>query len=135
VSTTRGRLVFTNQVVYDQADFFQVDGFTRVSGLLPVQMSCTLYFNNSIQPWVLVPGTGVPDLNVSAGRIYWQEIPGGAYGIRFRPNAIGYWRIVVVYPAGFQIVAQDYDVNAGTGVQIEGGLRASFSPGGSGGGF
>lgn len=134
MSTTRGRLVYTNQVVYDQADFFQVDGFTRISGIVPAQLSCALYFNNSAQPWTLVSGASIPDLNISAGRIFWQEIPGGPYGVRFRPNAVGYWRLVITYAPGFQIVAQDYDVNAGTGVPIDGGLRASFSPGGSRGG-
>lgn len=134
MSTTRGRLVYTNQVVYDQADFFQVDGFTRVPGVTPGQLSLALYFNNSAQPWTLVSGTGIQDVNIASGKVYWQQIPSGPYGIRFRPNAVGYWRLIITYSAGFQIVAQDYDVNAGTGVPIEGGLRASFGgPNGTGG--
>jgi len=132
MSTTRGRLIYTNQVVYDQADFFQVDGFTRIPGLLPNQLTCAMFFNNSLQPWTLVSGVGIQDVNIAAGKVYWQQIPSGPYGIRFRPNAVGYWRLVITYAPGFQIAGQDYDVNAGTGVPIEGGLRASFGNGGGG---
>src|SRR4051812_38801650 len=92
MSTTRGRLVYSNQVVYDQADFFQLDGFTRVPGLTPMQVTSELYFNNTLQPWALVTGLNVLDPQIAAGKIYWLAIPGGPYGVRFRPNAVGYWR-------------------------------------------
>lgn len=133
MSTTRGRLVYSNQVVYDQADFFQLDGFTRVPGLLISQVSGEIYFNNVLQPWAFVSGVGVQDPQVVAGKVYWLEIPGGAYGVRFRPNAIGYWRLLFTYAPGTQIVAQDYDVNAGTGISSPTGLKTSFvEPGGKG---
>lgn len=127
MSTTRGRLVSTNNVVLDQADFFQIDGFTRVTGLLPGQLTCQLFFQNQLQPWPLATGAGVTDAQVAAGRVYWTEVPGspGIYNIRWRPNAVGYWRLIITYPAGLQIMGQDYDVVV-AGVAVETGLKASF---------
>lgn len=134
MSTTRGRLVYSNQVVYDQADFFQLDGFTRVPGLTTSQVTSELYFNNVLQPWTLVTGLNVTDPQIAAGKIYWLAISNGPYGVRFRPNAVGFWRLLITYPTGSQIVAQAYDVNSGTGIATPSGLKASFiEPGGKGG--
>lgn len=127
MSTTRGRLVVNNQVVFDQADFFQIDGFTRVTGLVPAQLLSQIFFQNAFQPWLFVSGVGVTDAQVASGKIYWTEIPGspGVYSIRWRPNAVGYWRLLVTYPAGTQVMGQDYDVTV-AGVPVETGLKASF---------
>jgi len=133
MSTTRGRLVYSNQVVYDQADFFQLDGYTRVPGLTILQVQSELYYNNVLQPWTLVTGLNVTDPQVVAGKIYWLPILNGPYGVRFRPNAVGYWRLLITYAVGTQRLAQDYDVNAGTGIVSPSGLKASFvEPGGKG---
>lgn len=129
MGTTRGRLVYTNQVVYDQADYFQADGYSRVTGIVPAQLILQVYYNNTQMPWSIVSGIGVPEASVASGRVYWQEIPGGPYGIRFRPNAVGYWRVLITWPFGRQIMGQDYDVNAGSGIPETSGLRASFSGG------
>lgn len=127
MSTTRGRLVVNNQVVFDQADFFQPDGFTRVTGLTPPQLVGQLFLQNVLQPWPLVPGVGVTDAQVASGKVYWTEVPGspGIYNVRWRPNALGYWRLLITYPVGTQIMAQDYDVTV-AGVPVETGLKASF---------
>jgi hypothetical protein len=127
MSTTRGRLVVNNQVVFDQADFFQPDGFTRVTGLIPSQLTAQLFFQNVLQPWPLVPGFGVAEAQIALGKVYWLEVPGspGIYNVRWRPNSIGYWRLIIAYPGGTQIMAQDYDVTV-AGVQVETGLKASF---------
>lgn len=111
---TRGRQVYANQVVLDQADFFQSDGFTRVPGLIASLVTHQLFFDNILQPWTLVNGQGVSDTLVVSGKVYFHEIAGqpGYYSVRFRPNAIGYWRLLINYPAGLQITAQDYDVLA-----------------------
>lgn len=129
--TTRGRLVYNNQVVYDQADFFQLDGYTRVPGLTPVQLSLEVYFNNVKQAWTLLLGMGIIEGQIASGHVYWDDL-GGAYGVRWRPNAVGYWRLLITYATGAQILGQDYDVSAGTGVMAPGGgLKASFvGPGG-----
>jgi hypothetical protein len=125
MSTTRGRLVYSNQVVYDQADFFQTDGYTRVVGLVPANIVSEMYFNNETLPWPLVSGVGVPDAQVVSGRLYWQEIGSGPYSVRFRPNAVGFWRVLMTYPVGTQILAQSFDVLAGTGVTVPSGMKAT----------
>jgi hypothetical protein len=109
--TTRGRQVFSNQVVFDQADFFQSDGFTRVTGLTTSNLTCELFFNNILMPWSFLSGVGISDAQIAAGKVYWMEIPTdpGRYNIRWRPNAVGYWRLLITYTAGQQIMGQDYD--------------------------
>ncbi len=127
MATTRGRLVQINQVIIDQADFFQSDGFTRVIGLGVDDLSLQLFFNNLLQPWTFVLGSGVTDALVKSGSVYWNEVPGsyGIYSVRFRPNAVGYWRLLITYAAGSQIMGQDYDVLSQIPT-IESGLKASF---------
>ena len=127
MATTRGRIVQQNQVVYDHVDFFQPDGFTRVTGLTFSTVSLNVFFENVPQPWFLVNGIGVSDAQVAAGSVYFNEIPTnpGYYNIRWRPNAVGYWRLLITYTPGQQIEAQDYDVIQGLPV-VESGLSASF---------
>src|SRR5574343_827655 len=94
------RFIQVNQVVLDQADYFEADGFTRIPGLTIANLTSQLFFNNSQQPWVLTSGAGVADNQIVSGRIYFHEVPGspGFYSIRFRPNAVGYWRLLLNYP-------------------------------------
>ena len=125
--TTRGRLVFNNQVVFDQADFFGPDGFTRAPGLTPSQLILEVYLDNELQSWPLVLGVGITESMVVSGHVYFDTLPGVVYGIRWRPNATGYWRLILSYPVGFQVLAQDYDVEPGTGAAPPGGgLKVSF---------
>jgi hypothetical protein len=126
-ATTRGRIVQANQVVLDQVDFFHPDGFTRVTGLVPSSIVSQIFYNNVQQPWPLVSGFGVTDAQVVAGKIYFNEVSGnpGFYNVRFRPNALGFWRNLLTYPAGQQIAAQDFDV-VQSAPAIEQGLHASF---------
>lgn len=131
MATTRGRIVQANQTVLDQVDFFQSDGFTRVTGLTTGQLVSQIFFNNQLQPWPLVSGLGVTDHQVVSGKVYFNEIPGspGFYNVRFRPNAVGFWRNLLTYTAGTQIAGQDFDVV--TQPTIDGGLNASFIKPGS----
>jgi len=124
---SRGRYLRVNQTVVAQADFFQVDGYTRVAGLTLVNLSSKLFFDNALQPWVLANGATVPDGLVTAGHVYIHEIVGapGHYSLRFRPNVAGYWRLLLTYAAGQQIVAQDYDVTAEPQA-LQGTLKTSF---------
>jgi len=127
MATTRGRLIQINQVVFDQADFFQFDGFTREIGLAPINLGYEVFHKNILQPWPLVDGTTIADASVTAGRIYWNEVGGspGIYNVRWRPNALGYWRLLITFAGGTQIMAQDYDV-VEQAAQISSGLRTSF---------
>lgn len=123
----RGRLLRVNETVIDQADYFQVDDFTRVAGLTFVDVSTQLFFDNALQPWTLVNGAATTNGLVTAGSVYFHEITGapGHYSLRFRPNAAGYWRLLLTYAAGQQILAYDYDVMSDP-VPMHGGLKASF---------
>ncbi len=127
-ATTRGRQVYVNQAVLDQADFFEPDGFTRVVGLTFGQVVGEMFFNNIPQAWVLADGVGVPDSQVVSGKVYYHEIANqpGHYSVRFRPNAVGYWRLLITYTAGQQITAQDYDVLAAQTTPTDQGLKATF---------
>lgn len=127
-TVARARLVRINQLVLDQADLFQGDGFTRQVGLTIADMAIILFYNNSPQPWILTNGAAVTDSQVSSGKVYFNEITGapGYYNIRLRPNAAGYWRLSLTYAAGQQNLAQDYDVIVEP-QQISGGLTASFT--------
>lgn len=110
MATTRGRLVYANGPVFDQCDFFQLDGYTPIVGLSPSDLASQVFFQNALQPWPLVSGLNITDAQVSSGRIYMTEIAGspGAYNIRFRPNAVGYWRVILTYDVAMQITGQDY---------------------------
>jgi hypothetical protein len=114
--------------VLDQADYFQGDGFTRQAGLTIADVTCQLFYNNVIQPWSLTNGAPISDAQLRSGNVYFHEISGttGNYSLRFRPNAAGYWRLILTYAAGQQILAQDYDVTAEP-LQLQGGLSASFT--------
>jgi hypothetical protein len=122
----RGRIVLTNAVVLDQADFFEDDNFTRIPGLTTGDLTVQVFFNNSAMPWTLVVGDAVTDALVRSGQVYFSEIQSGFYNIRFRPNAVGFWRLVLTYPVGEKTVTQDYDV-VGQFPAIESGLKASFT--------
>jgi len=125
---TRTRLVTNNQIVMDMADFYEADGYTRVPGLTIAGLTSQVFFQNEAQPWPLVPGLGVTDAQVASGRIYWSEVAGmpGFYNVRWRPNAVGFWRIILSYPTGLQIVGQEYDVVKAASETATGGLKPSF---------
>lgn len=129
MATTRGRLVQINQTILDQADFFQLDGYTRVVGLTVADLTSQVFYNNILMPWPLTNGTPVSNQQVTAGFLYVNEITGapGNYSVRFRPNAAGYWRINLTYPAGTQILIQDFDVTAEPLQLTGGGMKASFT--------
>jgi hypothetical protein len=128
VATTRGRLVRINQTIIDQADFFEPDGYTRTTGLTITDLTSQVFYNNLLQSWPLVDGSTVSDSQVTTGFLYFHEIAGSAgnYSVRFRPNSSGYWRTILYYVVGTQILAQDYDVTAEP-IQVSGGLKANFS--------
>lgn len=135
MASSHGRIVQANNVVLDQVDFFSPDGFTRVQGLTTANVVAQLFFDNVLQPWPLTSGVNVSDAQIVSGKLYFNEVLGspGFYAVRFRPTAIGYWRSVMTYPAGTQVMAQDFDVVQSVGGSAEGGLHASFvKPSGSG---
>ena len=124
----RTRRIASNETVYDQADFFQGNGYDRVTGILINQITAKLFFNNLPQPVSILDGSNITDSLVAAGFVYWQEIGGAAgyYNVRWRPSAVGHWRLVLSYPTGTQSLVLDYDVEAEVDAGFSGGLKASF---------
>ncbi len=129
MSLNRTRQVTANQVIADQADFFQGDNYTRIINLAKEGVQLKVFWNNQLQPWFLADGATITDALVVSGYVYWLPIPGapGYYGVRWRPMATGYWRIVVNYPDGAQFAILEYDVVPEASASLETGLRASFS--------
>ena len=123
----KSRNVWSNQTVYDQVDIFQNDGYTRIAGLGVSNLTLQVFFNNLLQPWPLVNGAGVVDALVGAGQVYLAELPGasGLYGVRWRPNATGYWRLVLSYADVPQVVMLDYEVTP-TLLPEDPGLKVAF---------
>lgn len=119
------RVLSVNNVVLEQVDFLQGDFYTRVHNLTVADLTLVAFFNNVPLVWPLTSGNGIGDAQVKTGFFYFSElsIP-GYYGLRFRPNAIGFWRVVVNYPAGVQSIALDYDVLQP--IEMTGGLKAQF---------
>lgn len=122
----RWRHVQNDQTVLDLVDIFQNDGFTRIGDLEYSQVSAQVFFNNALQAWDVVSGDGVTDAQIVSGKIYWSEVQSGIYGIRWRPNAVGFWRVSFTYADVPQIVTYDYDVSV-FGAPDRG-LRTSFIP-------
>lgn len=125
--TTRGRQVQINNTVLDQADLFQSNGEDRVLGLTANDVTIVIFHNNVLLPWPGTSGVGVTDALVASGAVYFHEITSGFYSVRFRPNALGFWRTTLKYAGNpVQILAQDFDVIAQT--QVSGGsLTAKFT--------
>lgn len=119
------RVVPANTLVYDQVDWLQGDFYTRITGLVPADLALTLFVNNAATVWPLITGVGVTDAQVKSGNVYFQELTTGYYGLRFRPNALGYWRLDLRYAVGVQAVALDYDVVTKLDMTATG-LHASF---------
>ncbi len=122
----RSRFVQINQVIFDQVDVFQSDFFNPVTGLGPSDIDFSVFFNNTLVSWPLVDGSSVIDTQVVGGFVYWNELPTGAYGVRFFPNQIGHWNLVFKFsPSPSQLISLDYDV-VNLPNFVETGVRAAF---------
>lgn len=119
------RVVPANTLVYDQLDWFQGDFFTRIGGIGVGDLGLVVFVNNAVTAWPLVTGVGVTDAQVKPGNIYFQELTTGYYGVRFRPNALGYWRLDFRYATGAQAISLDYDVVSKLDA-VASGLHANF---------
>jgi hypothetical protein len=120
------RTVNVSKLVFDQVDLFLVDGKTRAQSVTIADLNLKIFFKGSRIEWPLVSGTNVQDLQVTAGQVYWTEVEAGFYTLRFFPNVIGAWRILLTYPAYDQAVSLSYDVAQPTFVPVSSGIRASF---------
>lgn len=106
------RIIPINTTIVDQVDFFQGDYYTRIENLPHTALVLNLFNENNKLNWPLASGVGLTNNQILSGSMYFSEVVGapGFYSVRFRPNAAGYWRLVLNYPAGVQASALDYDV-------------------------
>ncbi|HEY8095937.1 MAG TPA: hypothetical protein VIE65_07535 [Methylobacter sp.] len=126
-----GRLLPAGALVRDQIDLYSPAGSAnRVPGYGISGLSLTLFLNNVPLSWPLADGSSVPDSSISSGTVYYNEIQSvpGFYAIRFFPNAVGFWRVVLTATPLLQVQIREYDiVPAGFFGQSQGGgLTASF---------
>ena len=120
------RTVQAGRMVLDQVDLFLADGKTRSQGVLPSNLLLRVFTGATALAWPLVSGVGVQDVQVAAGKVYWTEFSTGFYNIRFFPNMVGSWRVLLTYPAFDQAVSLSYEVVPQAGVPGGLGLRSSF---------
>ncbi len=122
--TAAPRVVPANRMILDPVDLFLSDGKTRSQDVVPSQLQLKVFHNATELNWSLVSGVGITDPRIVSGKIYWTEFSAGFYNIRFFPNALGLWRILLTYPLHNQAVSLTYDVS--TAMAVVSGLRVSF---------
>lgn len=124
------RLVPAASLIRDQVDFYDPPGsVTRATGISVGDIIVTVFANNVALAWTTLDGTAVPDSSISAGTVYFNEIPGnpGFYSIRFFPDRIGFWRIVVSDSAISAESVREFDVAPAGTFSPSNGLNASFT--------
>lgn len=124
-ATFRSRSVQVNQVIFDQVDLLSADQYTRIPGVSAASVTLTLFLNNTVVSWPLVEGALVTDAQVVSGSVYWNALPNQGYGVRFFPNQLGHWNLLIAYPGTSQLISLDYDV-VNLPLAIESGVTAGF---------
>lgn len=121
------RTVQAASLIRDQIDLYS-SGATRATGVTVSDLALALFFNNAQVPWPLVAGSAVMDASISSGSVYFEEIQGspGYYSVRFFPDRVGYWRLVLRHPVLNVEAVRDFDV-APSAAPAPSGLNASFS--------
>ncbi len=125
-----GRSVSAGCLIRDQADFYLPGGTQRASGISVSQVSLDAFSDNGLLEWPIADGSAVADSSISAGTIYFSEIYGapGFYSIRFFPDRVGYWRMVLRVSAFGSEAIREYDITPSSSSPSNG-LNASFLPG------
>jgi len=120
-----GRNVSSGSLARAQADFFQISG-QRVTGVVWSTVAAHVFVNNAALPWPVADGSSVQDSSISGGKIYFNEISGspGFYSVRFFPDRVGFWRIVLRSDSLNAEFVLEFDVAAPA--PPAGGLNATF---------
>jgi len=122
------RTIIAGKLAFDQLDFITPGTIQRVSGIQVSDLSALLFWNGSVTSWALADGSSIQDCSIAAGSVYFNEVIGvtGYYLVRFLPDKIGYWRLVVRHAGMGVEQIRDYDAVA-AGPTFSG-LNASFTP-------
>ncbi len=124
----RNRIVPAAALVFQTVDLFDVDGYTKVNGVVPAGLVFTLRFNGSSLAWPLVDGSSVTNPQISSGSVYWSEPTPGNYVVRFFPNAAGTWDLELRYATVPQQVSIAVDVVPSLSPTPSAGIFPSFTP-------
>ncbi len=125
-----GRLLSAGHLVRDQIDIYIPAGsVNRRAGENFTQLVLVSFVDNNLIAWPLADGTNVPDSSISAGVVYFNQIPGapGFYSIRFFPDRVGFWRLIFQEQALGEEVILSYDIVPPQG-STPNSLNASFLP-------
>lgn len=104
------RVVKAGKMVLENVDLFLSDGKTRVIDVPISDLQLKIFCNSNEVSWPLVSGTGINDIQVVAGNVYWTEISSGFYTIRFFPSVLDLWRLILTYRSYDQAISFTYDV-------------------------
>lgn len=122
-----GRIVSSGCLVRSQVDlYFPAGSSSRFTGAPASSVSATVFANNVLLAWPVADGSLVLDSSISSGTVYFNEIPQapGFYSVRFFPDRVGFWRIVIRSDALGAESILEFDVVAPA--KPDGGLNASF---------
>jgi len=123
------RIVTAGSVIYEQLDFYYpINSIIRSVGIVPANLTCTVFVNNGVLNWPLIDGTGIVDSSISSGSIYFNEIANGFYSLRFFPHMVGFWRIITKHASYSIELIKDYDIVPSGSFKSTGssGLNATF---------
>lgn len=120
------RAVTAGALVFEPVDLFLGDGKTRAQGVTASALSVKVFLNSTDTGWPIVPGSTITDGRVAAGKVYWHEFSAGFYSLRFFPNQVGLWRVVLTWTAGDQAISMTYDATAKPVAPLALGLRSTF---------
>lgn len=124
-----GRTINSGCLVRTQADFyFPIGSFYRSVGIGIASLTSYLFLNNQLVSWDLSDGTSVPDSSISPGSIYFNEISNspGFYSVRFLPNQVGFWRLILKNNSIYSESISEYDVVISPDSSNGSGLIARF---------
>lgn len=106
------RQVLINSVISDVLRPTNGNDNSRITGLTFEDFDVDGIFNGSYSDVPLLDGVGVPDVQVSPGSLYINEVtPGsGLYSVRFWPNEIGYQSYLITCITYMTESNLDYDI-------------------------
>jgi hypothetical protein len=119
------RVIVAGRCSFFQPDFFEAG--QRKTGVTWAELTLRAFSNGALLAWPLANGAGVPDSSVSSGAVYFDEVVGcaGFYRLRFFPDRVGYWRLVLQHPTAGECSLEFDSVPA---QPSSSGLTAQFGP-------
>lgn len=121
------RAISTSTLIFDQIVIRAVGG-ARIAGALHSQFTLRVFLNGALQSWTISSGSGVQNASISAGTLYFQEIPGasGFYSVRLFIPGPGFWTFSLQYNPTPQEVVLEFDASSSS-PDCSSGTIASFT--------